>query len=127
MASPTVTGLLVLGFLLLVLLIRIRRAVGTAVSSAAMGVGALAAVNLTGLVTGVVLPWNLFTMLVCLVLGAPGVVSMLVLQLFWVWRRGGVPPLSGPARLLRSLTKVQDDSNCLETKPPQRPLKGRRK
>ena len=56
MASPTVTGLLVLGFLLLVLLIRIRRAVGTAVSSAAMGVGALAAVNLTGLVTGVVLP-----------------------------------------------------------------------
>lgn len=84
MASPTVTGLLVLGFLLLVLLIRIRRALGTAVSSAAMGVGALAAVNLTGLVTGVVLPWNLFTVLVCLVLGAPGVVSMLVLQLFWV-------------------------------------------
>ena len=46
MASPTVTGLLVLGFLLLVLLIRIRRAVGTAVSSAAMGVGALAAVTI---------------------------------------------------------------------------------
>jgi len=78
-----VTGLLVLGFLLLVLLIRIRKAVGTAAASAAMGAAALGAVNLTGLVTGVVLPVNLFTALVTLVLGAPGVVSMLVLQLFW--------------------------------------------
>lgn len=77
------TGLLVLGFLLLVLLIRIRKAVGTAAASAAMGAAALGAVNLTGLVTGVVLPVNLFTALVTLVLGAPGVVSMLVLQLFW--------------------------------------------
>jgi len=48
-----------------------------------MGFTALGAVNLTGLFTGVTLPWNLFTLLVTLVLGMPGVVSMLVLQLFW--------------------------------------------
>lgn len=77
------TALLAAGFLLLVLLIRARRAVGTAAASAAMGAAAMGAVNLTGLVTGVVLPVNLFTALVTLVLGAPGVVAMLVLQLFW--------------------------------------------
>lgn len=76
-------GLLAAGFLLLVLLIRVRRAVGTAAASAAMGAAAMGAVNLTGLVTGVVLPVNLFTALVTLVLGAPGVVGLLVLQLFW--------------------------------------------
>lgn len=77
------TGLLVAGFLALALVIRLRRAIGTAAASAAMGLTALGAVNLTGLITGVTLPWNLFTLLVCIVLGAPGVVSMLVLQLFW--------------------------------------------
>lgn len=51
--------------------------------SAAMGFAALGAVNLTGLATGVALPLNLFTTLVTLMLGMPGVVSMLVLQLFW--------------------------------------------
>ena len=78
-----VTGLLVAGFLALVAVIRLRRAIGTAAASAAMGFTALGAVNLTGLVTGVTLPLNLFTLLVCTVLGAPGVVSKLVLQLFW--------------------------------------------
>ncbi|MCI8653140.1 MAG: transcriptional regulator [Angelakisella sp.] len=77
------TGLLTAGFLALALMIRMRRAIGTAAASAVMGFTAMGAVNLTGLVTGVTLPWNLFTLLVCTVLGAPGVVSMLVLQLFW--------------------------------------------
>ena len=77
------TGLLTAGFLALALMIRMRRALGTAAASAVMGFTAMGAVNLTGLVTGVTLPWNLFTLLVCTVLGAPGVVSMLVLQLFW--------------------------------------------
>lgn len=77
------TGLLIAGFLLLALLIRVRKAIGTAAASAAMGAAAMGAVNLTGLVTGVVLPVNLFTALVTLVLGAPGVVAMLVLRLFW--------------------------------------------
>ena len=77
------TGLLTAGFLALALIIRMRRAIGTAAASAVMGFTAMGAVNLTGLVTGVTLPWNLFTLLVCTVLGAPGVVSMLVLQLFW--------------------------------------------
>lgn len=83
MPEPMVTGMLVLGFLLLVLLIRMRRAIAVAGASAAMGFLALGAVNLSGLVTGVTLPWNLFTLLVSLVLGMPGVVSMLMLQLFW--------------------------------------------
>lgn len=74
---------MVLAFLLLALLIRMRRAVGTALASAAIGIATMGAVNLTGIVTGVVLPWNLFTLLVCVVLGAPGVVSLLILQLFW--------------------------------------------
>ena len=78
-----VAGGLVLAFLLLALVIRMRRAVGTALASAAIGIAAMGAVNLTGIVTGVVLPWNLFTLLVCVVLGAPGVVSLLILQLFW--------------------------------------------
>lgn len=77
------TGLLVAGFLALALVIRLRRAIGTAAASAVMGFTALGAVNLTGFVTGVTLPLNLFTLLVCTLLGAPGVVSMLVLQLFW--------------------------------------------
>ena len=77
------TGLLTAGFLALALIIRMRWAIGTAAASAVMGFTAMGAVNLTGLVTGVTLPWNLFTLLVCTVLGAPGVVSMLVLQLFW--------------------------------------------
>jgi pro-sigmaK processing inhibitor BofA len=81
--TPVVTGILVIVFIGLVLLIRMRKAVGTALSSAAMGLAAMGAVNLTGLLTGVTLPWNLFTLLVCTILGAPGVVSMLVLQLFW--------------------------------------------
>lgn len=74
---------MIAGFLLLVLLIRLRRALATAAASAAMGAVALGAVNLSGLVTGVLLPVNLFTALITLVLGAPGVVSLLVLQLFW--------------------------------------------
>ena len=43
----------------------------------------MTAVNLTGLITGVVLPLNVFSLLVCCLLGAPGVISLLVLQLFW--------------------------------------------
>ena len=81
--APVVTGILIFVFVGLALLIRLRKAVGTALSSAAMGCAALGAVNLTGLVTGVVLPLNLFTLFVTTVLGAPGVVSLLVLQLFW--------------------------------------------
>ena len=37
-------------------------------------------------------------------------------------RLRGVPPLSSPARLLRSLTKVQNESDCLETKTRKKTL-----
>lgn len=78
-----VSGLLVGGFILLVILIRARKAVGAAALSALGGAAAMTAVNLTGLITGVVLPLNVFSLLVCCLLGAPGVISLLVLQLFW--------------------------------------------
>ena len=52
--------------------------------SAAGGLAALGAVNLTGLLTGVALPLNLFSLLVCCLLGAPGVITMLLLRLFWI-------------------------------------------
>ena len=42
--TPVVTGILVLVFIGLVLLIRMRKAVGTALSSAAMGLAAMGAV-----------------------------------------------------------------------------------
>lgn len=78
-----VSGLLVGGLILLVILIRARKAVGAVALSALGGAAAMTAVNLTGLITGVVLPLNVFSLLVCCLLGAPGVISLLVLQLFW--------------------------------------------
>ncbi len=83
LSGPLMAVLVVTGFILLIILIRARRAVGTAAVSASGGLAALAVVNLTGLITGVTLPLNLFSVLVCLILGAPGIISLLVLQLFW--------------------------------------------
>lgn len=81
--TPLSAALVVAGFLVLMLLIRGRRAIRGAVVSAGGGLAALGLVNLTGLLTGVMLPFNVFSTLVCLLLGVPGVVSLLFLQLFW--------------------------------------------
>ena len=51
--------------------------------AAAGGLLTLGMVNLTGLITGVLLPLNLFSLLVCCFLGAPGVITLLLFQLFW--------------------------------------------
>ena len=77
------TGTLVLIILAVLLFIRFRKALRTWLLSAAGGVAALGLVNLTAGLTGILLPMNLFTLLVCLVLGLPGTVGMLFLNLFW--------------------------------------------
>ena len=50
-----------------------------ALGGAVLGVAALGLVNLTAAFTGVSLPFNWFTAFTSVVLGAPGVVSLLVL------------------------------------------------
>lgn len=55
--------------------------VGAILGSALLGMAALGLVNLTGRATGVVLPLNGFTAFVGVVLGAPGVVCLLLLGL----------------------------------------------
>lgn len=60
---------------------RARRPLRTALGSAALGAGALAAVNLMAGYTGVTIALNYATSFVAVVLGAPGVVLMLALRL----------------------------------------------
>ncbi len=54
-----------------------------AVGSGVQGICALAAVNVAGTFTGVSLGLNLFSALCCLVLGIPGVVSLLILKILF--------------------------------------------
>lgn len=61
-----------------------RRALRGLLASAATGFAALGIVNLSAALTGVALPFNLFTALCCTVLGAPGVISLMIMKLFWV-------------------------------------------
>ena len=49
--------------------------------SALQGIAAMCAVNLTGLMTGVTLAVNWYTIATFIVLGLPGVISALVLKL----------------------------------------------
>lgn len=55
--------------------------VRSTLSAAACGIGALGAVNLLAPVTGVALALNYATAFVTVVLGAPGVITLLLLQL----------------------------------------------
>ena len=45
--------------------------------------GALWAVNLAGTFTGIVLPLNLFSLVVTLAGGIPGVILLLIFRLLW--------------------------------------------
>lgn len=65
----------------LAVLRRARRPLLRAVGSAACGVGALGAVNLLAGYTGVALALNYVTAFATVVLGAPGVLLLLVLRL----------------------------------------------
>ena len=53
----------------------------TAASQATLGLGAFAAVNLLAGYTGVTISLNYFTTFVAVVLGAPGVICMLVVRI----------------------------------------------
>lgn len=64
-------------------LFRSGRPVRGLVGSAAQGICALAAVNIAGAFTSVSLGLNLFSGLVCVVLGIPGVIALLVLKLIF--------------------------------------------
>lgn len=60
---------------------RCRRPVKAALSAAVTGMGALGAVNLLAPLTGVSLTLNWATSFMAVVLGAPGVITMLLLDL----------------------------------------------
>lgn len=59
-------------------MIRTRRPVRSLLGSALQGVCALAAVNVTGLLTGVTLGVNWLSAVCCTVLGVPGVITLLM-------------------------------------------------
>lgn len=65
----------------LVALFKSKRPVRGLVGSGAQGICALAAVNIAGAFTGVSLGLNLLSSLCCVVLGIPGVISLLILKL----------------------------------------------
>lgn len=77
------TGIIVLIVLGLLLLIRYRKALKVWLLSAAGGLAALGLVHLTAGLTGILLPLNVFTLLVSVVLGLPGTIGMLFFNLFW--------------------------------------------
>lgn len=64
-------------------LFRTGKPVRGLVSTGAQGICALAAVNVAGAFTSVSLGLNLFSGLCCLVLGIPGVISLLILKLIF--------------------------------------------
>ncbi len=67
----------------IVALFRSGKPVRGLVGSSAQGICALAAVNVAGAFTGVSLGLNLLTTLTCVVLGIPGVVTLLFLKLIF--------------------------------------------
>lgn len=78
-----IAAAVIVGFLALILLYRMRRFFGAAVISAVGGLATIGLINLSGLLTGIMLPFNLFSLLVAGVLGAPGIISLLLMQMFW--------------------------------------------
>ena len=64
-----------------VALFRSRKPVRGLVGSGAQGICALAAVNIAGAFTGVSLGLKLLTGIACIVLGIPGVITLLVVKL----------------------------------------------
>lgn len=65
----------------LIALFRTNRPIRALLGSGIQGICALAAVDVAGAFTGVSLGLNLFSGLCCLVLGVPGVVTLLILKL----------------------------------------------
>ncbi|MEG0754283.1 MAG: pro-sigmaK processing inhibitor BofA family protein [Angelakisella sp.] len=80
---PIITVFVVAGFLGILVIYRMRRLLGAAAISAVGGIAAIGLINVTGFLTGITLPFNLFSLLVSVALGAPGVISLLLMQMFW--------------------------------------------
>ena len=78
-----VTALVLAGLVLLFSLAFVRRPIRSVLAGGIQGVCALAAVNIAGAFTGVSLGVNLFSGAVCMILGVPGVVSMLIANLLF--------------------------------------------
>lgn len=74
----------VLGLVLLVALFRTGQPVRSLLSSTLQGACALAAVNVTGALTGVSLGLNWLSGVACAALGVPGVTTLLLLKLIFV-------------------------------------------
>ena len=72
------------GLVVLQIMIRGKHPAQYALGGIGMGLCALAAVNLTGWLTGVTLPLSLMSLGVSAAGGIPGVTTMLVLNLFFV-------------------------------------------
>lgn len=74
-------GVAAVGLALVIMLLRRSRAAGRFLLSGAGGCAALAAVHWTAVWTGVPLVFNLFTVGAAVLLGLPGVVSLLFVRL----------------------------------------------
>lgn len=68
---------------LAVTLVRTRRPVRRLAGSFLQGASALAAVNVSGVLTGVSLGLNWFSFAVCAALGVPGVIGLLLLKVIF--------------------------------------------
>lgn len=68
---------------IVILLLRNPAALKRFAASAAGGLAAFAAVDLTGTLTGITLVPNLWTVCAAIILGLPGVVTMLFLKLIF--------------------------------------------
>lgn len=67
--------------IILIALFRTQKPIRSLLGSGIQGICALAAVNVAGAFTGISLGLNLFSGLCCVVLGIPGVISLLLLKL----------------------------------------------
>jgi len=83
LTDPLSVAYLVGGVFVLIILIRTRRIWRALITSAAGGLAALGIVNLSGLLTGVTLPVSIFSLGISCVLGPAGVISLLLLRVFW--------------------------------------------
>lgn len=80
---PILVGLIVIAIMVFIVLWKNRKLLGAMVTSAVGGVAAIILVNLTGVATGITIVLNVFSVCVALILGVPGVIALLLMQMFW--------------------------------------------
>lgn len=77
------TAIVLMGIFVLILILRSKRLVKAALGSMVSGSLALVLVNLLTGITGVALAYNVWTVGTAVLLGVPGVILMLVLNVMW--------------------------------------------